>query len=137
MNPYHILYSLFYSLSKKMNGSNNNPICYACLGITTIIPLNLVTIILLLDVLFHMDFMSHVPKVSPYFVAFIYLLLFSGNYLYFHYVNKKRKLVLYEGSFFKGRYIPAKTIAVVYIVISLMLLYVLAALGFNTKHGLP
>lgn len=135
MNPYHILYSLFYALSKKTNGSSNNPMYYACLGITTIVPMNLVTIILLLDVLFHADFISYMSQFSSYFIAFIYLFLLSCNYFYFHYANKKRKLVLYEGSFFKGRYIPANAMAVVYIVLSIMLLYVLAALGFNAKHG--
>jgi hypothetical protein len=135
MNPYHFLYSLFYSLSRKTNGNTNNPMYYACLGISTIIPLNLVAIILLIDIVFQIDLMSYMPDLPLYLVAFIYLLLLFFNYLYFHFMSIKGKIIFYEGGFFRGKYVAANTIAVVYIIFSLMLLYVLAAIGFNAKHG--
>ncbi len=135
MNPYHVLYSLFYSLSKKMNGSTNNPMYYACLGISAIVPLNLVTIVLLVDVIFQVDLMSYIPQVPLYVVVFIYLLLFSCNYLYFRHISRKGKLIFYEGRFLRGKYVAANSMAVSYIVLSLILLYVLAAIGFNAKYN--
>ena len=130
MNPYHILYSLFYSLSQKMNGVNNAPIYHACLGLSVIILLNMVTLILIIDVIYKNGIFFKIADVSMHDFVFYNCIFFCINYIYF----KVRKISSAERLYLFGRYVKASSLAATYAFVSVLLFSVMMFVWFNSNH---
>jgi hypothetical protein len=131
MNFYHVIYSLFYSLSQKMNGRDNAPVYNACLGLSIIVLLNATTLFLIIDYFFKIDYLIEIGSTSKLNFVFYGLVFFLINYFYF----KIRKVKTFDMVYFGGRYMTASFLAGVYIAASFVLFCLMMFVGFNARHG--
>ena len=92
----------------------------------------MVTALLLFDVSFKSDLTSRAFDIPIYVIILFYVSFFFMNFIFFQ--KNRPNMKIFDEVNLMGRFLSMNNLAVIYIIISLLLLGFSVALGFNAKH---
>lgn len=124
-NPYHYLYSRLYIFIEKMNGSRRDTNAHTCLGISVLLPQNVITANVFISHFVKSDILQWLNHVSKFeFVGFC-ILWFFFNLFYFSFNARYKKVLAdYSAGNTSYSYMPGAA----YVVLSFLLFCLVFAL---------